>query len=187
MLQAQGGDSAAFQELYRRYARQVVRFALQFCGSQARAEELAQDVFLNVYRARGTYQAQARFATWLFRIATNSCLSEMRRPEHRRPVSSLDAAEAGEDDEGRRELSDPAAPEGEAAALAGEKRARLQSLLAGLPPQQRAAVLLARAEGFSYEEVAESLGCSVPAVKSLIHRATVTLRDGMRRYEAGDD
>lgn len=185
MLQAQAGDAAAFQELYAKYARQMVRFARQFCGSQARAEELAQDIFLQVHRARGTYEARARFSTWLFRIATNTCLSEMRRPERRHPTLSLDADP--EADEPRHQLGDPAAREGEAAALANEKRERLLALLHSLPPQQRAAVLLARAEGFSYEEVAESLECSVPAVKSLIHRATLALRDGMKRYEAGED
>src|SRR5262245_7930389 len=184
MLAAQAGDTEAFQQLYGKYARQIVRFAMQFCGSQARAEELAQDVLRQAHRARSRYEARARFRTWLFRIATNTCLSEMRRPEHRTATFSLD--DADEEDEGSRDLPDPDSPEGESAALASEKRERLRQLLAQLPPQQRAALLLARAEGFSYEEVAESLGVSVPAVKSLIHRGTVALRDGMRRYESGE-
>lgn len=186
MLKAQAGDTAAFQELYAKYSRQLVRFTQQFCGSQARAEELAQDVFLQVYRARASYQARARFSTWLFRIATNVCLSDRRRPEHRSPTFSIDE-DPDDADEPRRELRDPDAEEGESAALASEKRGRVRALLARLPPQQRAALLLARAEGFSYEEVAESLECSVPAVKSLIHRATLALRDGMKRYDAGED
>lgn len=185
MLQAQAGDTAAFQELYARYAPQIVRFARQFCGSQARAEELAQDVFLQVHRARASYEARARFSTWLFRIATNTCLSERRRPEHRHGHLHLDAEP--DDRAPRPELRDPEAPDGETAALASEKRRRLRDLIGDLPPQQRAALLLARAEGFSYEEVAETLGCTVPAVKSLIHRATLALRDGMRRYDAGED
>lgn len=187
MLRAQAGDTAAFQELYAKYSRQLVRFARQFCGSQARAEELAQDIFLQVYRARATYQARARFTTWLFRIATNACLSDRRRPEHRMPVRSIDAPDPGSEDDAPREYADDEAPEGESAALAGEKRGRLRKLLGALPAQQRAALLLARAEGFSYEEVAQSLEVSVPAVKSLIHRATLALREGMRRYDAGED
>jgi len=187
MLRAQAGDTAAFQELYAKYSRQIVRFAQQFCGSQARAEELAQDVFLQVYRARATYQARARFSTWLFRVATNTCLSERRRPEHRLPARSLDAAEGGTEDQAPPEYADGDAAEGESTALAREKRERLRQLLAALPPQQRAALLLARAEGFSYEEVAESLEVTVPAVKSLIHRATLALREGMRRYDAGEE
>lgn len=186
MLAAQAGDTDAFQQLYAKYARQIVRFAAQFCGSQARAEELAQDVFLQVYRARDTYEARARFSTWLFRIATNACLSEMRRPEHRAAATSLDAPDPDEDDSPSRDLRDTKAAEGESTALASEKREWVRRLLERLPPQQKAALLLARAEGFSYEEVAESLGSSVPAVKSLIHRATLALRDGMKRYEAGE-
>jgi RNA polymerase sigma-70 factor, ECF subfamily len=186
MLAAQAGDAEAFQQLYAKYARQIVRFATQFCGSQARAEELAQDVFLQVYRARHTYEARARFSTWLFRIATNACLSEMRRPEHRTVSTSLDAPDGDDEDAPSRDLPDPESPEGEASTLASEKRERLRRLLERLPPQQRAAVLLARAEGFSYDEVAESIGVTVPAVKSLIHRATLALRDGMKRYEAGE-
>lgn len=185
MLAAQAGDTEAFQRLYAKYARQIVRFALQFCGSLARAEELAQDVFLQVYKARAGYEARARFSTWLFRIATNACLSEMRRPEHRSPAASLDAPDPGEDDTGSRDLPDAESPEGEASALASERRAVVRRLLAELPPQQHAALLLARAEGFSYEEVADTLGVSVPAVKSLIHRATVALRQGMERYQSG--
>lgn len=186
MLAAQAGDTEAFQQLYAKYSRQIVRFALQFCGSQARAEELAQDVFLQVYRARASYEARARFSTWLFRIATNACLSEMRRPEHRSPAASIDAPDPGGEDEGTRDLPDPEAAEGESSSLASEKRALVRRLLADLPPQQHAALLLARAEGFSYDEVAASLGVSVPAVKSLIHRATVSLRQGMQRYQAGE-
>lgn len=186
MLAAQAGDTEAFQRLYAKYARQIVRFAMQFCGSQARAEELAQDVFLQVYKARGSYEARARFSTWLFRIATNACLSEMRRPEHRSPPASIDAPDPGEEDAGSRDLPDPESPEGESSILASEKRGLVRRLLAGLPPQQHAALLLARAEGFSYDEVADTLGVSVPAVKSLIHRATVALRQGMKRYESGE-
>jgi len=182
MLAVQAGDSGAFQELYGKYSRQIVRFAMRFVGSQARAEELAQDVFLQVYRARRRYQPRARFATWLFRIATNTCLTELRRPEHRTRPESIDAPDPASDRDSGLELSDATAPEGEATVLSAELQGRVQTLLERLPPQQRAALLLARAEGFSYEDVAASLDCSVSAVKSLIHRATVTLRDGLKDY-----
>jgi RNA polymerase sigma-70 factor, ECF subfamily len=186
MLAVQAGDPGAFQELYNKYARQMVRFAMQFVGSQARAEELGQDVFLQVFRARRRYQPRARFATWLFRIATNACLTEVRRPEHRSRVESINAVDPASDRDVQVDLSDPAALEGETAALSQELRGRIRTLLERLPPQQRAALLLARTEGFSYEDVAASLDCSVSAVKSLIHRATVTLRDGLRDYLEAD-
>src|SRR5437867_7693679 len=99
MLAVQAGNTAAFEELYSKYDRQVVRFAMQFVGSQARAEEITQDVFLQIYRARQRYQPQARFATWLYRIATNACLTDLRRPEHRSRTQSLDAPDpSGERD-----------------------------------------------------------------------------------------
>jgi RNA polymerase sigma-70 factor (ECF subfamily) len=160
---------------------------MQFVGSQARAEELAQDVFLQAYRARGSYKPRARFATWLFRIATNACLSELRRPEQRGQTRSLDQMETHEDSETRSEFPDPESVNAEAGALGGELRQRILSLLDSLPPQQRAAIILARAEGFSYEEVAASLDTSVAAVKSLIHRATVALREGLKEYLPEED
>jgi RNA polymerase sigma-70 factor (ECF subfamily) len=175
MLAAQRDDAGAFEALFRKYARQLVSFARQFVGSQARAEELVQDVFLQVYRTRHRYTPQARFATWVYRIAANHCLSEMRRGEYRGRMQPLDATEEG--DEPPVQYVDPDARTGEAILLSREAVDRIRTVLAALPPQQRAALWLARAEGFSYDEVADTLGCSLAAVKSLIHRATVTLRD----------
>ncbi len=184
MLAVQAGDSAAFRALYRKYAPQVVRYAMQLIGSQARAEEIAQDVFLQIYRSRHRYRPKARLATWIFRVATNACLSELRRPERHIDIQPLEAAIADMPTGGTRTprpLNDRA-PDGEAAAIGAELRARIHHLLHSLPPQQRAALLLARMEGLSYEEVAAALHCTVSAVKSLIHRATVAMRQGLRDY-----
>jgi RNA polymerase sigma-70 factor (ECF subfamily) len=175
MLAVQRDERGAFETLFRKYARQLVGFARQFVGSQARAEELVQDVFLQVYRTRRQYVPRARFATWLYRIATNACLSEVRRGEYHGRLVPLDPPE--QDDEAPVQLADPGARTGEDLVLSREAVEKITGVLGALPPQQRAALLLARAEGWSYEEVAESLGCSLSAVKSLIHRATVTLRD----------
>ncbi len=179
MLAVKAGDSAAFKELYGKYARQIVRYAMQFVQSQSRAEELAQDVFLQVYRARKSYEPRARFTTWLYRIATNTCLTEVRRPEHRVRMEPLGGTDPDDESERAGELADPRIADGEATAIASQVKERMQALLEGLPPQQKAALLLARVEGFSYEEIAESLSCSVSAVKSLVHRATVAMRDGL--------
>lgn len=173
-------DEAAFEALFKKYIRQVAGFAVSFVGSRARAEEIAQEAFVQVYRARRGYRPRARFATWLYRIVTNLCVSEVRRAEHR--ASRVDPAGGDE----RRRASDPELlPDGSARSseedlLVQEDVGRMRRLVERLPEQQRAAVLLARVEGLSYEEVARSLGCSVSAVKSLIHRATVSLRDGLR-------
>ena len=175
MLAAQRDESGAFEALFRKYGRQLTAFARQFVGSQARAEELVQDIFLHVYQTRGRYLPRARFATWLYRIATNACLSEVRRGEYRGRTVPLEPA--ADDDAPPPQFADPHARSGEEAVLSREAGERIHTVLAALPAQQRAALLLTRVEGFSYEEAAESLGCSLSAVKSLIHRATLAVRE----------
>jgi RNA polymerase sigma-70 factor (ECF subfamily) len=177
MLAVQRGDRSAFERLFEKHVRGVVGFATQFVGTRARAEELAQDVFLQIYRARARYVPTARFTTWLYRMVTNACLSEVRRADHRRRVQAVDQLEerCGDDPN-----AEGATRSSEDALLSQETLSRLRAALTELPPQQRAALLLARLEGLSYDEVAATLACSVSAVKSLIHRATVTLRDRMQ-------
>lgn len=181
MLAVQRGDDAAFEALFRKYVRQVVAFALSFVGSRARAEELAQEAFVRVFQTRARYQPAARFKTWLYRIVTNLCVSDTRRAEHRvmtvlrpREGGNEPAVEAGD-------LPDEQGRSGEERLLAREDLDRIRGVLERLPPQQRAALLLARVEGLSYDEVAQSLGSSVSAVKSLIHRATSTMRDELAK------
>jgi len=174
MLAVQAGNTAAFERLFEKHIGAVVGFATQFVGSRARAEELAQDVFLQIYRTRQRYVARARFATWLYRMVTNACLSEVRRADYRARAHSLDQP-------GTRDTDDAVPIEvptrsSEEDVAGREALEQLHTAVAALPAQQRAALLLARVEGLSYEEVAEALSCSVAAVKSLVHRATVTLR-----------
>jgi RNA polymerase sigma-70 factor (ECF subfamily) len=178
MLEVQRGDAGAFERLFEKHIARVVGFATRFVGTRARAEELAQDVFLQIYKHRGRYQPQARFSTWLYRMVTNACLSEVRRADHRGTMQSLDQAVGESDDPPQ--FVEATEPSSEADAASREALEHMRAVLDGLPPQQRAALLLARAEGFSYEEVAESLSCSVSAVKSLVHRATVTLRERLK-------
>jgi RNA polymerase sigma-70 factor (ECF subfamily) len=178
MLAVQRDDRGAFERLFQKYARQLVGFARQFVGSQARAEELVQDVFLQVFRTRGSYVPRARFSTWLYRIATNVCLSEVRRGEYHGRMVPLDPPSDAKDPPVER--PDPESRSGEDLLLSNEAVDKISRALSGLPPQQRAALLLARLEGFSYDQVAESLNCSVSAVKSLIHRATLTLRERLQ-------
>jgi RNA polymerase sigma-70 factor (ECF subfamily) len=116
-------------------------------------------------------------------MVTNACLSELRRPEHRARVRSLDRPLRDSADDPP-PIAEPSTPSSEEAALGHEAVKELQAAVAQLPPQQRAALLLARANGLSYEEVALSLSCSVSAVKSLIHRATVTLREQLHEEDA---
>jgi len=181
MLAVQRDDAAAFEALFRKYIRKVVGYASSIVGSRARAEELAQDAFVRLYVARRRYRPRARFATWLYRIVTNICLSEVRRPEYRRLSRRDDVRESPGEVERGGPIRD-----GEEALLVRERVDETRRALAQLPSQQRAALWLARVEGLSYAEVARSLGCSGAAVKSLIHRATVALRSNLRSGEGAE-
>jgi RNA polymerase sigma-70 factor (ECF subfamily) len=178
MLAVQRGDATAFDRLFEKHSAGVVGFATQFVGTRARAEELAQDVFLQVYKNRARYEPRARFTTWLYRMVTNACLSEVRRADYRGRTQSMDQPVG--DSEDPPQLLEAAARSSEDDAVSHESVQRMRAALAELPAQQRAALLLARVEGFAYDEVAASLSCSVSAVKSLIHRATVTLRKRLK-------
>jgi RNA polymerase sigma-70 factor (ECF subfamily) len=167
MLAVQRGDAAAFRALFERHARAMVAFCRHLVRDAARAEELAQDVFLKVYRSAGRYRPEARFKTFLYRIASNHCLNELRRGEYgARPRPGDPAGDAAELPSGGATPHEEA--EGRALELA------VGALLARLPDAQRAAFVLCRFDGLSYGEIADVLGTTVPAVKSLVHRATVS-------------
>lgn len=182
MLRLKAGEEEAFRELFEKHARAIVNFSYQFVGSRARAEELTQEVFLQLYRAAPRYEPQARFTTWLYRIATNTCLNEARRPERRFATRPLEHRqdEAGE----RAEIAfaDPDAERGDDALAGRELEDRIRQVLAELPGQQRAALVMSRVDGMSYGEVAEALECSESAVKSLVFRATATMRKQLAEF-----
>jgi RNA polymerase sigma-70 factor, ECF subfamily len=181
MMLVRDGDREAFRTLFERHVGPVARFAAHFLGNPARGEEIAQDVFLQLYRARERYEPRARFSTYLYTIAQNLCRNEVRRPEfknraepldrdHETPLDVADVAQAGP------------AGEGEAEASGRELAERLRILLAELPEAQRAALILSRSEELRYQEIGEILNCSEQAVKSLIFRATRRLKEGLKEY-----
>jgi RNA polymerase sigma-70 factor (ECF subfamily) len=180
MLRFREGDRQAFERLFQKHSPSLVNFACHFVGSRARAEEIAQDVFLQVYRWQKRYEPKARFSTWLFKIATNHCLNEVRRGEYRVSVESLDPLVDEEGERQGRGVADMNSSQGEDLLAAREAADKVRKTLARLPANQRAAVVLSRIEGFSYEEVAGTLGCSQQAVKSLIFRATQSLKESLR-------
>ena len=182
MLRLQAGDEAAFQDLFRKFSPRVLQFARRFVGSDAQAEELAQDVFVQVFRFRHRYRPQSRFSTWLFTIATNLCLNEVRRPERHLRVDIWERRDGEERAEGP-PLPDPSAVTPEQGAAARQLERRLEVLVAELPPKQRAALLLSRMDGLAYrDDVAEALGSTEGAVKALLFRATQTLKRALREY-----
>jgi len=181
MLRVQGGDEAAFRELFRKHSPRVFGYARRLVGSDARAEEVVQDVFIQVFRFRTRYRPEARFSTWLYKIVTNFCLNDLRRPERRRRVD-LWAPRDGEEQAEGPQIADPTAVDPEAGAAGRQLAVRLEAALAALPPKQRAAMLLSRMDGLNYEDVATALGCTEGAVKALVFRATQTLKATLKEF-----
>lgn len=179
MLRVRDGDTGAFRDLFDRHGEALANFTYRFVSNRARAEELAQDAFLQIFRARRRYQPKARFVTYLYRVATNLCLNELRRFEYRGKVEPLEGKPSDDASEGQRQIADEALPTAEESVAGQETAGRIEEVLGKLPENQRTALLLSRVEGFSYEEVAETLDTTVSAVKSLIFRATRTLRDDL--------
>lgn len=176
MLEVQAGSETAFRDLFRRYSGKILAYVGRMIGHGARAEELTQDVFVQVFRFRDRYRPESRLSTWIFRIATNVCLNELRRPEHRLRVD-LWAHESDPDDTREVQLPDPEARSPEENAAASQLAEALRREIAALPPKQRAALLLARVDGLPYKDVAEVLGCTEGAVKALVFRATHGLKE----------
>jgi RNA polymerase sigma-70 factor (ECF subfamily) len=180
MLRIQAGDQAAFQDLFQKFSPRIFHYVRRLVVSEARAEELTQDVFVQVFRFRHRYRPESRLATWLYTIATNHCLNELRRPERRLRVDIWKRR----DDEGPAEpsLPDRDMPTPEMGASSRELARRLDAAVKDLPPKQRAALLLSRVDGLDYKAVGAALGCREGAVKALIFRATQTLKRHLREY-----
>jgi RNA polymerase sigma-70 factor (ECF subfamily) len=181
MLRVQRGDRRAFEALMARHAQAVANFLYHALGDAAEAEDLTQNVFLQVYKSAARYRVTAKFTTWLFTIARNLCLNELRR-RARHPALSLDAPPPEFEDAPARAVPD-LRPDGPVdTLLLSELEAKIQEALGDLPEAQRTAILLYREQDLSYEDIATVLGCSLTAVKSLIHRGRETLKRRLKPY-----
>jgi RNA polymerase sigma-70 factor, ECF subfamily len=173
MLDVKAGDDGSFNVLLRKYRTPLVNFLYRMVRDTATAEDLAQEVFLRVYRARKEYSPSAKFTTWLFRIATNLALNSIRDNRRRTLEVSIDAPV--EEDEAPREL-----PAREMRIddhmVERDRAATIRRAVAALPEKQRVAVLLHKYEEMDYSEIAKILNCSESALKSLLFRAYETLR-----------
>ncbi|NOT57679.1 MAG: sigma-70 family RNA polymerase sigma factor [Deltaproteobacteria bacterium] len=187
MLRFQRGEVEAFQQLFQKFAPSVVNFAAHFLNNRARAEEIAQEVFLQVYRWQTRYEAKAKFSTWLFKIAHNHCLNEVRKGEYRVSIESIGPHEDADGDTRERQLPDTRSSKGEDMLAAKQAARRIEQILQRVPETQRTALMLSRLEGMSYQEVAEVLGVTEKAVKSLVFRATQSLKDGLKDMVNPDD
>jgi len=176
MLDVKAGDELSFELLLRKYRSPLVHFLYRMVGDTATAEDLAQEVFLRVYRARKQYAPSAKFTTWMFRIATNVALNERRDGRHRQMEISMDqTVERGNDDSPTLEVADRQ-PGIEHELMERDRAAAIRRALNVLPEKQRVAVLLHKYQEMDYDEIARVLGCSESALKSLLFRAYETLR-----------
>jgi len=181
MLRVKRGDRAAFAELVEKYKQPLFNFVFRTLRDEAESEDVAQNTFLQVYKSRDRYERTAKFSTWLFTIARNLCLNEIRR-RSRHPAESIEESHAEYEDQPRQQYEDKthiAAPD---KLLHGELAQKIEEALAELPENQRTAILLCRQDELSYEEIAEVLDCSLSATKSLIHRGRETLKEKLKPY-----
>ncbi len=181
MLRAGADDQGAFEHLVNKFHRPMIAFMYRMCRNQALAEELAQEVFLRVYRSRKGYAAEAKFTTWLYRIATNLAVNHARdhKVERSGKVVSLD--EPDEETGATPEVPD-AALNAEQVILRQERLAAIKKHVLALPEKQRAAVLMHKYDNMDYREIAEVLKLSESATKSLLFRAYETLRQRLKDF-----
>lgn len=181
MLRVKRGDRAAFSELVNKFKQPVCNFVFRTLRDETESEDVAQNVFLQVWKSRDRYERTAKFSTWIFTIARNLCLNEIRR-RSRHPADSLEESHAEHQDLPSRQYEDKKNFLPTENLLHGELAKKIEEALAELPENQRTAILLCRQEELSYEEIAEVLGCSLSATKSLIHRGREILKNKLKLY-----
>jgi RNA polymerase sigma-70 factor, ECF subfamily len=176
MLAVKEGDELSFELLLRRYRTPLVNFLNRMVRDSGLAEDLAQEVFMRVYRARKEYEPNAKFTTWLFRIATNLALNALRDGRHRMMEISIDQKmDDGEQEQARLDVADKT-PNIESRLVQQDRASVIRHAVEALPEKQRAAVLLHKYVELDYSEIARTLECSESALKSLLFRAYETLR-----------
>lgn len=179
MQRLKAGDTRSFEELLQRHQKRVLNVIYRYLGHATLAEDLVQEVFLRVYKARQSYKPKAKFTTWLYKITANLCLKELEK--RRKKTYSLDS---GTKEPAQYIQSTAASP---AETMEQKEVAQVvQDALAELPPKQRMAVVLNKYQGFSYEEIAASMELSTKAIKSLLFRARTSLKERLAVYVAMD-
>jgi RNA polymerase sigma-70 factor (ECF subfamily) len=171
------GEEGAFEKLVERHQRLVIGTVGRMLGSGSDAEDIAQQVFVRVWKNAKRYEPRAKFTTWLLKITRNLVFNELRR-RSRHPQVPLQS----ESDEEERPLKDEQAVAPDASLLERELQQAVDAAIANLPETQRMAVVLRRYEELSYEEIAAATDQSVSAVKSLLFRARTELRENLQRY-----
>ncbi len=181
MLLVKTGDESAFAYLVHKYRRQMVGFMYRMCRNPATAEELAQEVFLRVYRSRASYEASAKFNTWLYRIATNLAVNHARDTRHERPENTLRLDEPDQETGSTPDLADGSLTV-EEQMLRRERMAVVRQRVQALPERQRVAVVMHKYQQMDYREIADVMKLSESATKSLLFRAYETLRGELKEF-----
>ncbi len=181
MLRVKQGDAAAFTQLVQKYKQPIMNLVWRTVRDETEAEDITQNVFVQAWKSAPRYQATAKFSTWLFTIARNLCLNEFRR-RSRHPAESLDQMRDDSDDQPLFQVVDKRIRAAQDQLLQGELEHKVDAAIGALPENQRIALALCRQEELSYEEIADVLGCSLSATKSLIHRARETLKAQLKPY-----
>jgi RNA polymerase sigma-70 factor (ECF subfamily) len=181
MLRVKQGDAAAFTQLVEKYKQPIMNLVWRTVRDETEAEDITQSVFVQAWKSAPRYQATAKFSTWLYTIARNLCLNEFRR-RSRHPTESLDQTRDHSEDQPLFQVEDKRIRGAQDEMLQGELEHKVDAAIGALPENQRIALALCRQEELSYEEIAEVLGCSLSATKSLIHRARETLKVQLKPY-----
>jgi RNA polymerase sigma-70 factor, ECF subfamily len=181
MLKVKAGDDSAFEYLVQKYRRPMVSFMFRTAHSNAAAEDLAQEVFLRVYRSRESYEASAKFTTWLYRIATNLAVNHARDTRHERPENTVSLDEPDEDSGRTLDLPDRT-PSVEDNLVQRERLAAIRQRVQDLPERQRIAVVMHKYQQMDYRQIADVLKLSESATKSLLFRAYETLREQLKEF-----
>ena len=180
MLEFQKGNKASFEALMRKYYGRVLNFVYRFVNNRGMAEDITQDVFVKIYKSASGYKPKAKFQTWVFTIAKNTAFNEYRHLN--RHGYSLDESFANGSESYQSVLIDEQAEKPDERLKKAETVKVIREALQALPEQQRAAVILRRYQNFSYEEIAQTMGTSVKAVKSLLNRAKENLKNMLSKH-----
>jgi RNA polymerase sigma-70 factor (ECF subfamily) len=181
MLQVKAGDDSAFEYLVQKYRRPMMNFMFRMAHSSAAAEDLAQEVFLRVYRSRESYEASAKFTTWLYRIATNLAVNHARDTRHERPENTVSLDEPDEESGRTLDLPDRG-PSAEETMVQRERVAAIRRRVQALPERQRIAVVMHKYQQMEYRQIGDVLRLSESATKSLLFRAYETLREQLKEF-----
>jgi len=181
MLRLRGGDDDAFTKIVLRFQGRVASLAYRYLGSAADAEDIAQEVFLRIHRARETYEPTAKFSTWVHRITVNASLNLIRKRRVRKHLNA-EMPTRGDDGEGRPDFEDEAAASPPEELEKAELARVVGGIVDALPERQRTAILLNKYQGLSYEDTASTMELSLPAVKSLLTRARVSIKEALLPY-----